>query len=217
MTAATPIADQVDQMRASTAPSALGEAFAAAREAKIAAGLGVLAEPGTAFPDGNLLAETGEPTTFTQAANGRPAVVIFYRGAWCPYCNIALRTYNTELAAPLLERGVALIAISPQRPDGSKATKDQNDLDFTVLSDPGNQLGRLLGIVNVATAQELATNRQIGRDLSQINADETNDLLFPTAAVVDEDGILRFLDVHVDHTTRTEPGEILTAVDQLAR
>lgn len=215
MTTSTPIADQVDTLNAATPSSALGDAFAAMRHAKTAAGVGTLAEPGTPFPDGDLLTETGEPITFAQAANGQAAVVIFYRGAWCPFCNIALRTYNAELAGPLAERGVALIAISSQHPDGSTAIKNKNDLDFTVLSDPANQIGRALGIVNVATAQEVATNEQAGMDLTQVNADATSDILHPTAAVVDSDGVLRFLDVHVDYTTRTEPAEILAAVDRL--
>ncbi|MDQ2743626.1 MAG: AhpC/TSA family protein [Chloroflexota bacterium] len=215
MTTATPIADQVDELQAATPPSAVAQAFATARQVKNDAGLGALAELGSVFPDGDLLTGTGEPTTFAQAADGRPAVVIFYRGAWCPYCNVALRTYNAELAGPLAVRGVALVAISPQRPDGSKAMKDKNELVFTVLSDPGNQIGQALGIVNVATVQELVTNEKIGFDLTRVNADGTSDIIFPTAAVVDGGGVLRFLDVHVDYTTRTEPASILAAVDQL--
>ena len=211
----TPIADQVDEMNAGTQSSALGDAWASARQVKVDAGVRVLAELGMPFPDGDLLTEAGEPTTFARVADGRPSVVIFYRGAWCPYCNIALRTYNTELAGPLAERGVALLAINPQAPDGSQAMKDKNELDFTVLSDRGNQIGHALGIVNVATVEELATNEQVGFDLAQVNADGTSDILYPTVAVVDDEGVLRFLDVHVDYTTRTEPTEILAAVDQL--
>lgn len=215
MTTATPIADQVDAMTTTTPPSAVAEKFAAARQAKVEAGLGDLPQLGTRFPDCDLLTEAGAATTFARTIDGRAAVVIFYRGAWCPYCNIALRAYNAELAVPLAERGVALIAISSQAPDGSKAMKDKNDLAFTVLSDPGNQLGHVLGIVNVATPEELATNEMIGFDLASKNADGTTDILFPTTAIVDRDGMLRFLDVHLDPTTRTEPADILLALDHL--
>ncbi|RFA11743.1 hypothetical protein B7R22_18040 [Subtercola boreus] len=215
MTIATPIADQVAEMDNATPPSAVKDAFAAARQLKIDAGLDGLAKIGTRFPDGDLRTETGEATTFADSVRDRPAVVIFYRGAWCPYCNIALRTYNAALAAPLADRGVALVAISSQAPDGSKAMKDTHDLAFTVLSDSGSQLGRVLGIVNVATPEELATNTMIGFDLASMNGDGTTDILFPTAAIVDGDGILRFLDVHVDPTTRTEPADILHALNQL--
>ncbi|MET4783567.1 peroxiredoxin-like family protein [Glaciihabitans sp. UYNi722] len=215
MSTTSPIADQVADMTSASTPSPVGEAFARARQAKVDAGHGVLADVGSLFPDADLLTENGSATTFGNEVDGRAAVVIFYRGAWCPYCNVALRTYNAELAGPLAARGIALVAVSPETPDGSKAMKDSNELAFTVLSDPGNQLGRALGIVNVATPAELSTNEQIGFDLGKANADGTTDLLFPTAAVVDAGGVLRFLDVHLDYTTRTEPGDILAAVDQL--
>lgn len=215
MPSATPIADEVDQRKTAAPPSALGTVFATARQAKIDTWVGDIAELGTRFPEGDLLTATGEPTTFTRAAGGGPAVVIFYRGAWCPYCNIALRIYNAELAVPLAERGVALMAISPQAPDGSLTTREKNELDFTVLSDPGNQIGRALGILNIATEQELATNVQTGLDLTRVNADGSTDLVMPTVAVVDAGGVLRFIDVHVDYTTRTEPAAILSAVEQL--
>lgn len=213
----TPIADRIREITAATPPSPVGDAFASTRQRKVDAGLGALAEPGTAFPDGDLLTATGEATSFAQAAAGRPAVVIFYRGAWCPYCNVALRSYEAELAGPLAEQGVALVAVSPQAPDGSLSMQEKNELSFAVLSDPGNQIGRQLGILNLATEDELAVNQQVGLDLAQVNADGTSDLLMPTAAVVDADGVLRFIDVHVDYTTRTEPAAILAAVAQLHR
>ncbi len=214
-TTITPIADQVEQMAAATPPSLVGDAFASTRQRKVDAGPGVVAEPGMTFPDGALLTATGEATSFAQAAAHRPAVVIFYRGAWCPYCNIALRNYQAELAGPLAEQSVALVAISPQAPDGSLSMQEKNELSFTVLSDPGNQIGRQLGILNIATEDELAVNQQVGLDLTQVNADGTSDPVMPTAAVVDADGVLRFIDVHVDYTTRTEPAAILAAVAQL--
>lgn len=215
MTTTTPIAAQVGEMAAAAQPSELMDAFARNNAAKVDAGISGLAQAGSAFPDGDLLTATGEATTFAAAVAGRPAVVVFYRGAWCPYCNIALRTYEAELAAPLAERGVALVAISPQAPDGSLSTAEKNELSFTVLSDSGNQVARQLGILNVATADELATNAEAGLDLAAVNADGTSDLVVPTAAVVDADGVLRFLDAHVDYTTRTEPAEILAAVAAL--
>lgn len=215
MTTTTPIAAQVGEMAAAAQPSELMDAFARNNAAKVDAGISGLAQAGSAFPDGDLLTATGEATTFAAAVAGRPAVVVFYRGAWCPYCNIALRTYEAELAAPLAERGIALVAISPQAPDGSLSTAEKNELSFTVLSDSGNQVARQLGILNVATADELATNAEAGLDLAAVNADGTSDLVVPTAAVVDADGVLRFLDAHVDYATRTEPAEILAAVAAL--
>jgi peroxiredoxin len=60
-------------------------------------------------------------------------------GGWCPYCNIALRTYQAQLVPALAERGIGLVAISPQAPDGSLSTKESKELTFTVLSDPATR------------------------------------------------------------------------------
>jgi peroxiredoxin len=68
------------------------------------------------LPDAELLDAHGQLTTPTAARDGKPAVVVFYRGAWCPYCNLTLRTYQEQLVGPLADRGAVLIAVSPQRP-----------------------------------------------------------------------------------------------------
>lgn len=68
------------------------------------------------MPDGKLVYVHGQPTTLAEARGGRPAVVVFYRGAWCPYCDIALRTYQARLVPALAARGVPLIASARRRP-----------------------------------------------------------------------------------------------------
>ena len=68
-------------------------------------------------PDAALLTATGAPTTLAQVLGGSPAVLVFYRGGWCPYCNVALRSYQAELLPQLEGLGVKMVAISPQRPD----------------------------------------------------------------------------------------------------
>ncbi|WP_368073226.1 peroxiredoxin-like family protein, partial [Streptomyces sp. SolWspMP-sol7th] len=103
--------------------------------------------PGSPLPDADLLDGHGEPTTLAAARGGAPAVLVFYRGAWCPYCNLTLRTYEERVRPALDARGVRLLAVSPQRPDGSLTTAETNALTFTVLSDPGNKLAAALGIL----------------------------------------------------------------------
>src|SRR5271156_2469682 len=73
---------------------------------------------GATLPNAHLVDPHGTPTELYDALAGRPAVVVFYRGAWCPHCNRALRRYQAELLPELLRRGVPLIAINPQTPDG---------------------------------------------------------------------------------------------------
>jgi len=218
VTTTSTIAEQVaDHHRASAGqlPAGVAEAFAAEQRALAAAGdpSGV-PQPGTRLPDGKLLDVAGRPTSLADTLAGRPAVIVFYRGGWCPYCNIALRTYQAQLVPALAERGITLVAVSPQTPDGSLSTKQTKELTFTVLSDPGNQIAGQLGILTAPSDGARAAQLQLGLDLTEVNADRTTGLPMPTVIIADAAGVIRWIDVHRDYTTRTEPGQILQAITQ---
>jgi peroxiredoxin len=170
---------------------------------------------GADFPDGALLDPTGEPTTLAATLNGSAGVIVFYRGAWCPYCNLALATYRSHLSKPLAERGIVLVAVSSQAPDGSLTMREKHDLDFAVLSDPGSQIASALGILTHPSDAAREAQLAHGLDLTQINADGTTTLPIPTVAIVDRDGKLAWIDIHPDYSTRTEPQQILAALEQL--
>jgi len=209
----SPISDQVADLRASRPPSPAAEKFAAEQHALAVAGPPKTVLPvGSAFPDGDLIDAEGQATSLAAVLAGSPGVVIFYRGAWCPYCNIALRTYRDELSAPLAERGISLVAISPQAADGSLTMKEKHELEFAVLSDPGNQIAGALGILTRPSDDARAMQLGIGLDLEAVKADGTTNVPMPTVALIDPDGILVWIDVHPDYTTRTEPAEVLHAV-----
>jgi peroxiredoxin len=169
---------------------------------------------GAPIPDAELLDVHGSTTTLPAAIAGRPAVVVLYRGAWCPYCNLTLRTYQQTLLPRLSERGAALVAISPQKPDGSLSMQEKNELAFPVLSDPGNAIARALGVLTQPTAEVLAAQREHGLDLTEANADGTVGLPMPTVIIVDAARRVRWLDIHPDYTSRTEPDAILDALDE---
>lgn len=170
---------------------------------------------GADFPDGELLSPTGEPTTLSATLNGSAGVIVFYRGAWCPYCNLALSTYRSHLRKALAQRGIVLVALSPQTPDGSLSMQEKHDLDFAVLSDPGNQIAGALGILTPPSVAAREAQLQHGLDLTTINADGTTTLPMPTVAIVDRGGKLAWIDIHPDYSTRTEPQHILDALDPL--
>src|SRR5580698_9650619 len=161
MTTQTPSIEEQTQAfvtgPAAAMPAEVMGAFVAEQVGLDAAGVpaGVSA-PGAVMPDADLLDVHGAATSLAQVRAGRPAVVVFYRGAWCPYCNIALRTYEAELAPALADRGFALIAVSPQKPDGSLTAAEANELSYSVLSDPGNQIASALGIVTEPSAEAVA-------------------------------------------------------------
>lgn len=215
-----PIASQVAKLQAQRQQSSIPvseELLAEQKRLDAASVPAGLLPVGSPFPDGNLITADNKPTSIKQAAGGAPAVIVFYRGSWCPYCNIALNTYRNLLWPKLKELGVQLIAISPQKPDGSMTMQQKHDLDFAVLSDPGNQIATSLGILTSPSPEGLAIQKKFGIDLTALNADGTAGLPMPTVALIDQDRVLLWLDVHPDHTIRTEPEAILAALETLTK
>jgi peroxiredoxin len=172
-------------------------------------------EVGDTVPEATLVTPDDAAVQLSAVLEHTPAVLVFYRGAWCPYCNIALRTYQRELLPELQQRGVKLVAISPQTPEGSEQSVTNGELEFTVLSDPGNTFIHELGIRTEPSAEARKAHTELGFDVADSNADGTGDIPFPTVLVIDAGRVVRFADVHVDYTTRTEVAEILKAVDAL--
>jgi peroxiredoxin len=158
---------------------------------------------------------TGRPVSLDQIVQNGPAVIVFYRGGWCPYCNLALRTYQQELLPQLTAFGARLVAISPQPPDQSLSTVEKAGLEFSVLSDPGSRLADRFGIAFEQAEDVLAAQRELGLDLAKVNAEGAVRLPRPTVLVVDPDRIVRFVDVQPDYTARTEVADIVAALSDL--
>jgi peroxiredoxin len=220
MTAESVITDRVAEMQAAMASAPPNEVMGAfSREQAELAAAGVpagVAAPGTQLADVELLDAHGAPTSLHAAAGDGTAVLVFYRGAWCPYCNVALSAYQQHLLPALTERGVRLIAVSPQAPDGSLSMQEKHDLAFSVLSDPGNGIARELGILTAPSDEARAAQLELGLDLTAVNADGTTGVPMPAVAILDAGRVLRWIDVHPDYTTRTEPAQVLDALDQLS-
>jgi peroxiredoxin len=212
-TLAGQFADMKARMAAS-GPTAIGSVFAAERAALAAAGVPAGApRPGQVIPDADLLDVGGQPVTLHGLLGGRPSVVVFYRGGWCPWCNLALRAYQQQLVPFLESRGVMLIALSPQKPDCSLSMAQQNQLTFVLATDPASGLARRLGILSPAPSQQArAAARASGVDVAGANIDGTDNLPMPATLVADCDGVIRWADVHPDYSMRSEPADIITAV-----
>ena len=220
MSATTPtVAEQITEMQdgmvaVGRLPTPIAQTFAA-EQAKLSQGgvPGDVLAVGEPMPDGDLLDVAGSPTSLTAARDDEPAVVVLYRGAWCPFCSLTLRAYESQLLPGLRDRAVRLIAVSPQKPDGSLTTAETNELSYTVLSDPGNQIATALGVLWIPDEKTRAAQRELGLDTTEVNADGGPGLPMPTVALVDANGTLRWVDVHPDYTTRTEPAAIFAAID----
>jgi peroxiredoxin len=171
------------------------------------------AEAGATIADFTLPDADGADVSLAELTADGPAVLVFYRGQWCPYCNLTLRAYQAELVPELGKHGARLAAVSPQLPDGSAATKESNELGFPVLSDVGNVVARGLGLTFTVAEDVRPTLSGIGADLAKHNGEW--ELAHPAVLVVDRERVIRFVDVHPDYTTRTEPAQILEAVESL--
>jgi peroxiredoxin len=155
-------------------------------------------------------ARGGEVALADLLAQG-PVVLVFYRGAWCPYCNLQLAAYQSALA-DIRAAGAALVAVSPQTPDQSLTLAEQRDLAFPVLSDAGNRVAGEYGLVFTAGEEATATMSGLGVELSNFNGDDTNTLPAASTFVIGRDGRIRFASVSGDYRWRVGPDEVLAAL-----
>ena len=143
-----------------------------------------------------------------------PVVVNFYRGEWCPFCDLELRAYQKVL--PEIEaRGATLVAVSPQSLDKSRTTAESRSLGFEVLSDTGNAVAKAYGIAFSMNAAEQELHKAFGADLPTINAVADWDLPVPATFVVDRSGHIAWAYMDSNYTTRAEPAEVIKALDAL--
>jgi len=156
----------------------------------------------------------GRPVSPSAALREGPVVVTFYRGGWCPYCNIQLRAYQ-EALPQIMARDARLFAISPQRPDASLTTAEKNELAFDVLSDAGNAVARAFGLV-YALPQELRDALSAnGKALPGINGDDSWELPLTGTFVIGRDSRIALAWVDTDYRRRLAPEEIIAALDGL--
>lgn len=144
-----------------------------------------------------------------------PVVLTFYRGGWCPYCNIQLRAYQSVLPQ-ISALGARLVAISPQLPDNSLDTVNKNTLTFDVLSDVGNEVARSYGLVYSLPEEIRAALRSNNKALPLINGDESWELPVPATYVIARDRLVALAYTEVDYRKRLEPEALLTCLKSLS-
>jgi peroxiredoxin len=157
----------------------------------------------------------GEPVRLQQLLEAGPVVVAFYRGGWCPYCNIGLRGLQRVLAE-IKALGASMIAISPQLPDNSLSTQEKNSLSFPVLSDIGNVIARRFGIAFRLPDELLETYEGFNHGLEKKYGKEgALELPMPASFVLDKKGAVRLAFVDEDYTKRLDPEVILATLRRL--
>jgi peroxiredoxin len=159
--------------------------------------------------------EGGDLTLAGLTADG-PVVLVFFRFAGCPACNIALPYYERALQPTLKALGVPLVAVSPQIPERLAEIRTRHDLSFKVASDLDNALGRRFGILYTADEASQAAQRAKGAFIGETTGTGTWELPQPTVVVIGRDQIVRFADVSPDWLVRTEAEPVISAVRALA-
>ncbi len=162
--------------------------------------------PSLSLPDAK-----GEIVSIDRLLEKGPAVVIFYRGGWCPYCNLELRAWQTHLAE-LESLGATLVAISPQTPDHSLSTTEKNNLAFPVLSDSDLKAANGFRIAFTLPPELVDLYGSVGNNLPELNGNDQWVLPIPATFVIDPSGVIQFAHVEADYRQRAEPADVLAAI-----
>ena len=169
---------------------------------------------GDEAPDFTLPDAHGSAVTLSSVLAAGPAIVAFYRGGWCPFCDLQLRAYQGVLA-DIHALGAELVAVSPQTPDYALSDVEKRALTFPVLSDVGNRVAREFKLVFALSEALQRLQTGLGGELPKFNGDASWELPLPGTFVIDRRRVIRFASVDADWTTRVEPAALLDVLRAL--
>lgn len=170
---------------------------------------------GDVAPSFTLRDQDGAPVSSSALLAQGPLVLTFYRGVWCPYCNLELAAIQAALP-DILGRGANVVAISPQTPVNSRKAARDNKLAFPILSDAGGELGEAFGLRFRLPDYLVDLYKSFKNDLPTFNDDPSWTLPMPARYVVGVDGVIAYAEVNPDYTRRPDPSELLPVLDRLA-
>ncbi|RZK23405.1 MAG: AhpC/TSA family protein [Hymenobacter sp.] len=217
----TPSAFQQDlaataQHLSSVLPAPAAQTIDAGITTAAAAGLASQAlGPWQTAPAFTLPDAAGAPVALAHLLLRGPVVLFFYRGNWCPYCNVQLRAYQ-QLLPELARYGATLVAVSPQTPDLTSLTSSEKELDFPVLSDVGNVVARQYGLAYPVGPAVADTLRSLGIDLAAYNGTDHDELPVTATFVIGTDGAITWSWADSNFKHRADPADILAALAQSA-
>jgi peroxiredoxin len=143
-----------------------------------------------------------------------PLVVTFYRGVWCPYCNMDLQAIEAA-AEEIRGFGASLVAISQQTPANSRKSQAQNKLSFPILADHGGNVADAFGLRWNLGPDLIAVQKKLGADLSVFNGEGSWTLPMPARYVIARDGKIAYAEVNPDYTRRPDPSELMPTLKGL--
>lgn len=155
----------------------------------------------------------GECTNLQTTLDKGPVILTWYRGGWCPYCNLTLQYLQNSLLE-FKKYGANLLALTPELPDKSLSTTEKHDLQFEVLSDVGNKVAKQYGLVYKLT-DALADVYKNGIHLQNYNGDDSSELPITATYVIDTKGIVQYAFLDADYRKRADISEILEVLKTL--
>ena len=198
------------------APDGAFDAFARSTQELIDSGQALRAlKAGDTIPYSVLTDSDRNELTLNELLSEGPVVLTFYRGVWCPYCNIELKALE-EAAADIRARGATLVAISMQGAADSRKSQKDNDLSFPILTDKNGELADKLGIRWTLQDYVIPFHQGFGVELPRIHGDGQWNLPMPARYIVATDGTIAYAEVNPDYTRRPEPADLFPVLDKLA-
>lgn len=167
---------------------------------------------GDAAPDFTLTNALGTEVGLYETLKNGPVVLTWYRGGWCPYCNITLH-YLQEMLPDFKAAGAQMMALTPELPDKSLDTKEKHSLEFEVLSDVDNAIAKEYGIVFKLTPEVAKYYEGFG--LADYNGNDSDELPLAATYVIAQDGTIQYAFLDADYRNRAEPSEVLAVVKGL--
>ena len=170
---------------------------------------------GDLAPEFALTDSDGKPVSSRELLAKGPLVVSFYRGVWCPYCNMELQALQAALPE-IAARGASLVAISPQTAANSRKSQRDNNLGFPILSDAKSEVANAFGVRFALQDYLIEVYKGFNNNLPVVNEDPAWVLPMPARFVIGTDGIVAYAEVNPDYTQRPDPSELLPVLDRLS-
>ena len=141
-------------------------------------------------------------------------VLTWYRGGWCPYCNLTLKALQ-DLLPDFNSAGAHLLALTPELPDNSLSTSEKNELSFEVLTDYNNEVAKTYNLV-FKLISGVAASYKKAFDLEKYNGVDTDELPLAATYVINQEGVVTYAFLDAEYRNRAEPSEVLAAVQALS-
>lgn len=166
-------------------------------------------------PEFNLINAIGKYVSLYDQLENGPVVLVWYRGGWCPYCNLQLQHIQMKLNE-IHEVGGQVIAISPELPDKTMTTKERHMLEFQVLSDTSNKVADRYKLA-YTVPDFVVDHYDLSSKLNAHNGDEENRLPLAVTYVIAKSGVVKFAFLDADYKNRATPEEIITVLKNISQ